>query len=89
MITEYTSPVDYPARRGRPAIAKGTKLYAVKKGGTYFIWSYIDKAAAEKMDVKLGTGPTDAIDNSANWRRDLTKLTPSAITPEQIRTDSR
>jgi len=54
-------------------------LYAVKKGGMYFIWCYTDKTFAERMDEKL-SGPSNPADEAANWRRNIRELVPSGRT---------
>lgn len=79
--------IQYTATKARKVrgtnVARGSILYAVKKGPLYFIWSYVNKDAAEKIDAKL-VSPSDATDIAANWRLSIMDLVPSAITADKI-----
>lgn len=77
MLVPYKSPATYLADRGRPKIAKGTKLYAIQHKGLFFIWSYIDEEYAKRIDEKMYPGFKDEADKRANWRRYVEQLTPS------------
>lgn len=74
MIQAYQARV---ARKVRgTSVTEGQTLYAVRKAGLFFIWSYSDKTFAEAMDAKL-EGPKDKADREANWRDSLAQLKPS------------
>lgn len=62
----------------------GQILYAVQKGQRFFIWAYTNEQTAVKIDRKLGEGPIDPVDISANWRRSLEQLIPSGLAPEKV-----
>ena len=80
--------VRYRARHKRHVrgthVEVGQMLYAVQKGPWFFIWAYTNEQTAVKIDRKLGEGPTDPAEISANWRRSLEQLIPSGLAPEKV-----
>ena len=74
MIVQFTAT---KARKCRGTDVKvGDTLYAVRKGDLYFVWSYLDRASAEKIDLRVSPG--DATDVAANWRNSPHETTPTA-----------